>query len=503
MVPDPLVGAPLLDTLPLGLAAPVQAALVQPAVGHHRVEEDGVAAHGLHPRAAVAVLVVAVPRVVLAALRVERAREEGLTPMPLLDRLEVPEDGGQPVAPAVLDAREHVRLLVVVVRVEEVPVRAVLLARHVPHHLYVLAQRVRQARQVVRALLERADLRRAVALHEGLRRGAHVLRGAAAVHHGEAARLHARLGVPLDEVALLLGQEAIEHEHIRAQRDGRHLDNLVSAGGAVCHRDGHARLVAYPHARPDELAARVQVEHRAAAEVVQVLAALDRVAHRREEPPRVGRELVVGRRDHRVHPLELEVEQLVLEPAEQRVDQIALRLCCHVQLPRAALDGARRIAGAVVQRHGEAGRRDAVDADGMEAGPRHGYCHELLLLLQAAVVVPRQRGPLQRLALLRVRLELRLGLGHAEDVALDLGRLLLLRRPCERRPGGLRQGGHVPLEPEHHDQGTEAAAHEHWQACRTLARLPLLRHLGRKHALLLLLLLAVALLLLSRPVVQA
>ena len=30
-------------------------------------------------------LVVAVPRVVLAALRVERAREEGLTAMPLLD----------------------------------------------------------------------------------------------------------------------------------------------------------------------------------------------------------------------------------------------------------------------------------------------------------------------------------------------------------------------------------------------------------------------------------
>ena len=44
---------------------------VEAAVGHHRVEEDGVAAHGLHPRAAVAVLLRARVRVrVRARVRV-------------------------------------------------------------------------------------------------------------------------------------------------------------------------------------------------------------------------------------------------------------------------------------------------------------------------------------------------------------------------------------------------------------------------------------------------
>eukprot|EP00964_Phaeocystis_antarctica_P130141 scaffold94002_cov63-Phaeocystis_antarctica.AAC.3 len=348
MVPDPLVGSPLLNAVTLRLAASVQAALVQPAVGHHGVEEHGVTTHGLHVGTAVAVLVVAVPRVVLPPLGVEGAREEGLAAAALFYCGQVPEDGGQPIAAAVLHAREHLRLLPVVVGVEEVSVGAVLLARHVAHHLDVLAQLVGQAREVVCALLQRADLRRSTPLHERLRRGAHVHGGAAAVHHREAARLHARHGVAPDEGALLFGQEVGEHEHQGTQRGGRHLHHLVAAGRAICHRDGHPCHVPYPHPRPDELASRVQVEHSAAAEVLQVRAALDGVAHLREDAPRVGREVVVGGRDHGVDPLELEVQQLLPQPAHQRAHQVVLRLRRHVQQARAALDGPGRIARPVV-----------------------------------------------------------------------------------------------------------------------------------------------------------
>ena len=100
---------------------------------------------------------VAIPRVVLAPLLVEGAREESLPSF--LDRLQVPEDRRQPVARAVLDGAEHLRLAVVVVRVEKVAVRPVLLPHLVAHHLDVLAEVIRQPGQIVRALLERPNLR--------------------------------------------------------------------------------------------------------------------------------------------------------------------------------------------------------------------------------------------------------------------------------------------------------------------------------------------------------
>lgn len=72
-------------------------------------------------------------------------------------------------AAARVTRRVHAGLLVVVVRGEEVPVRPVLLAPGVLDDLYVLAELVRQARQVVRAVLEIEDRLRGATAHERLR----------------------------------------------------------------------------------------------------------------------------------------------------------------------------------------------------------------------------------------------------------------------------------------------------------------------------------------------
>mmetsp|Transcript_54385 Transcript_54385/g.140502 ORF Transcript_54385/g.140502 Transcript_54385/m.140502 type:complete len:229 (+) Transcript_54385:475-1161(+) len=227
MIPYPLVGAPLFCVLATWLAAAVQRALVQAAIWDHRIEEHSVATRRRHIQATVAVLVVAIPRVVLFALAVERSGEEGLAA--LRNRLQVPEHCRKAIPGAVLDAPEHLRLAVIVVWVEEVAVGTVLLALGVPHHLDVLAVVVRQSRQVVCALLQRADLRRAITLHERLRRGAHVARVAGGVHHGEARGDHPTRRVVFDEHALRLGQEAVEHEDCWPQRHRRHFYDLVAA----------------------------------------------------------------------------------------------------------------------------------------------------------------------------------------------------------------------------------------------------------------------------------
>ena len=144
----------------------MQAALVETPVGHHGVEEHGVALHRRDIQASVTILMVAVPWVVLVAVGVERARKERLATC--CHRLEIPEeaglramvratavtaatartrpglrrargripkDGGEAIASAVLDAAEHLRLAVVVVRIEEVAVGAILLALGVAHDL--------------------------------------------------------------------------------------------------------------------------------------------------------------------------------------------------------------------------------------------------------------------------------------------------------------------------------------------------------------------------------
>ena len=69
-------------------------------------------------------------------------------------------------------------------------------------HLNILAQVIRQPCEVVRPLLERANLRRAVSLHEGLCRRAYVSHVLTRVHGGHARWNHAGAGVAADEIAL-------------------------------------------------------------------------------------------------------------------------------------------------------------------------------------------------------------------------------------------------------------------------------------------------------------
>eukprot|EP00962_Isochrysis_galbana_P038552 scaffold13700_cov136-Isochrysis_galbana.AAC.3 len=68
--------------------------LVESPVRDHRVEEHRIPPHGLDGQTAVAVLVVAVPRLVLVTFRIERPGEEGLAT--LLHVLQVPKHGRQP-----------------------------------------------------------------------------------------------------------------------------------------------------------------------------------------------------------------------------------------------------------------------------------------------------------------------------------------------------------------------------------------------------------------------
>mmetsp|Transcript_21627 Transcript_21627/g.55646 ORF Transcript_21627/g.55646 Transcript_21627/m.55646 type:complete len:208 (-) Transcript_21627:1040-1663(-) len=116
LVPDPLVRAPLGILLALAAwrARAVQRALVQPAVGQHRIEKRDVALDGFHGDATVAVVVVTVPRVVLGAVGIESARKVSLATLP--HRAQVHVHCGCAVARAVLDTFQHVRLGMVVVR---------------------------------------------------------------------------------------------------------------------------------------------------------------------------------------------------------------------------------------------------------------------------------------------------------------------------------------------------------------------------------------------------
>eukprot|EP00967_Tisochrysis_lutea_P011065 scaffold12565_cov35-Tisochrysis_lutea.AAC.2 len=119
------------------------------------------------------------------------------------------------------------RLAPRVVGVEEIAMSPILLADGIAHHLNVLAVFVRQSCQVVSALFQCPDAWRAAALHECLRRGAHIFFvRIGVVHHRQTRRHHAGRGIALDEIALRVREEAGEYEHCRAQRHRRHLDPL-------------------------------------------------------------------------------------------------------------------------------------------------------------------------------------------------------------------------------------------------------------------------------------
>ena len=88
--------------------------------------------------------------------------------------------------------------------------------------LNILAEVIRQPCEVVRPLLERANLRRAVALHKGLCRRAYVSHVFARVHGGHARWNHARAGVAADEIALgLRASGGCEWRERRVRRGNR------------------------------------------------------------------------------------------------------------------------------------------------------------------------------------------------------------------------------------------------------------------------------------------
>mmetsp|Transcript_16677 Transcript_16677/g.54756 ORF Transcript_16677/g.54756 Transcript_16677/m.54756 type:complete len:270 (+) Transcript_16677:1405-2214(+) len=226
-----------------------------------------------------------------------------------------------------------------------------------------------------------------------------------AVHDCEPRRHHPARGVRLDEVALSVGQEARQDEDERPQRRRRHLDHLrLRVLSVLRHpRDRHPELVPDPHARPQELAAGVQPQGRAGAELAQIGAGEDWPAVGGEEAPRVRVEVVRRRGHHLVHLTKLALGELRLQRLDQQLEQIAAAaLHTRPQHPRLLRPRReRRLAARVavpgrarVEKDRDLSVAERLDAQRVEAGPWHRDAHQLGLGREAVRQRAREVPPL-------------------------------------------------------------------------------------------------------------
>ena len=176
-----------------------------------------------------AILVIVPPRGDRLPLAIQRAREEGLPPRTVRQRVQVPKDRGESVALPQIHAFNHIRLLQVLLWVEVIPVRLVHLLLRVLDHLDVLPFIVPRAGQSMHAALQPCDLRRATARDECVGARAHfgrVIAGAVSVCDTgarQAGRRHC-----LDELGFLRGQKALGRKNSRSQAERPEAENLLA-----------------------------------------------------------------------------------------------------------------------------------------------------------------------------------------------------------------------------------------------------------------------------------